>query len=279
MKRILCSALILVIVCLLVPMSARASQTDLSAPEGAHQGTTLTATVVVAQLNVRRAPRVTSSRLGRVKLGDKVTLTGRTPGATWLQIRFGSGFGWVLTGYVKIDGEKELILDLPVTDVYPPYLTVTAEPSVNVRMGPSELYPVVTRLRSFVDVDVIGVQIRPLWYLIAMPDTGPIGWVRGDTVMVTGPVDTIPERTGIAMARVTSYRVHVRATPLLNAPVVTDVYLDQYYQVVGLDARRNWWQIRTPAGDGWVLAQYVQVFGNILGLPEQMTVALRDQQQ
>jgi uncharacterized protein YgiM (DUF1202 family) len=273
MKR-LSLALIVALVSLLLPMVVQASHVNPPAPQGVQQGASLTATVTVEKLNVRRAPRVTSSRIGRLYMGDTVTLVGRTAGANWLQILYGSRYGWIAAGYVQVEGEGD-VRDLPIAQVIPPFLTVTAEPSVNVRMGPSELYPVVTQLPAFLEVDVIAIQRRPLWFQVAMPPEGPIGWVRGDTVSVTGPTSGLPEASGQPMAQITSYRVHVRSEPSLSAPVIGDVGLDQLYPVIGLDARRNWWQISTDFGDGWVLSAYVKVFGNIGGLPEQMTDPLR----
>jgi hypothetical protein len=110
---------------------------------------------------------------------------------------------------------------------------------------------------------------------VAKPPEGPIGWVRGDTVTITGPTSALPQASGQPMAQITSYRVHVRSDPSLNAEVIGDVGLDELYPVIGLDARRNWWLISTDFGDGWVLSAFVKVFGDLRGLPEQMTDPLR----
>jgi uncharacterized protein YgiM (DUF1202 family) len=272
MKR-LSLAIIVALVSLLLPMVVQASQMNPPAPQSVQQGASLTATVTVAKLNVRRAPRVTSSRIGRLYLGNRVTLVGRTADNNWVQIVFGERYGWLAYAYVLIEGDND-VRDLPIAQVIPPFLTVTALPSVNVRMGPSELYPVVTNLPASLEVDVIAYQRRPLWFQVAMPAEGPIGWVRGDTVTVTGPTSVLPQASGQPMAQIISYRVHVRSEPSLAAAVIGNVRLDELYPVIGLDARRNWWLISTDFGDGWVLSAFVKVFGNISDLPEQDTEPL-----
>ena len=272
MKR-LSLAIIVALVSLLIPMVVQASHVNPPAPQSVQQGASLTATVTVAKLNVRRAPRVTSSRIGRLYLGNRVTLVGRTADNNWVQILYGARYGWLAYAYVLIEGEND-VRDLPIAQVIPPFLTVTALPSVNVRMGPSELYPIVTNLPAHLEVDVIAYQRRPLWFQVAMPAEGPIGWVRGDTVTVTGPTTVLPQASGQPMAQVISYRVHLRSEPSLAAAVIGTVRLDDLYPVIGLDARRNWWLISTDFGDGWVLSAFVKVFGDISDLPEQDTAPL-----
>jgi len=57
---------------------------------------TLIATVNVAKLNVRRAPRITSSIIGTYGKGEEILLIGRTQGSTWLQVSTDFGIGWIL---------------------------------------------------------------------------------------------------------------------------------------------------------------------------------------
>ncbi len=275
MKRVLILTLILVLIGLSLPVTVQAFHR--TGPADRTVQATWTATVLVDRLNVRRAPRITSNIVGKVRLGDKLTVTGRNENALWFQIKLGSGFGWVAHEWVSLDSGDSRF-SLPIVFQFPPALSVSADPRVNVRMGPSEEYPVLTRLPLNTDVDVLAVHSRPLWYQIAMPGEGPIGWVRSDMATVTGDMAKVPRRVGVPLAVITSYRVRVHTAPLLNAPVIGDVGLDEYHQIVGKDSRGNWWQIQTDFGTGWILASFAHVFGGIETLPVTVAPSLASQQ-
>jgi uncharacterized protein YgiM (DUF1202 family) len=276
MKRISSASLkFLVLIIAIVSSVTSVVQARNELPPGQSQPSqaTLIATVNVAKLNVRRAPRITSSIIGTYGKGEEILLIGRTQGSVWLQVSTDFGIGWIANGFATLSGSSR---ELPITTVIPPFLTVSALPSVNVRLGPSEEYDILTQLPRGVEVDVVGIHKRPLWYLVAMPDVGPIGFVRGDTVVVDGPTANLPEFARVpVLARVVSYRVRVHSEPTLASPTIATVRLATRYEVVGLDVRRNWWLIQGPFGRGWILAAYVNVFGSLDGLPSYETEPLR----
>ncbi len=264
MKRIRSVLAIAIISVLLVPFAVQAAPTA-PAPQAASHFDGIPAVVVVATLNVRRAPRISSSIIGKLKLGDQITVLGRTYSAAWVFVATPFGNGWVDRSFIRMDGT---VRDLPISNVFPPFLTVTADPSVNVRLGPGELYPIITRLPIGVGVDVLATFGRTSWYQIAMPDFGPIGWVRSDTAILDGDPSSVPElpREPV-LATVVSYRVNVRSVPRLDAPIIAVIRQDQYFVVVGVDVRSNWWQIRGSFGTGFVLGAFVKVYGDWNGLP------------
>ncbi len=225
--------------------------------------------VVFARVNLRRAPRTSSSVLARLPLNEPILVLGRTYFADWVYVSTRFGNGWVDRSFIRFNGR---IRDLPISNVFPPFVTVTAVPSVNVRLGPGELYPILTELVSGVGVDVLATFRRGSWFQIAMPGSGPIGWVRSDTVILDGDVSTVPELPRApVLATVTSHRVRVHSGPKLDSSVVAVIRLAQVYNVVGSDLRANWWQIQGPFGTGWVLAAFVTVYGDWTVLPAHQT--------
>jgi uncharacterized protein YraI len=100
-----------------------------------------------------------------------------------------------------------------------------------------------------------------------MPDTGPVGWVRGDTVYLEGNMASVPAVNVPAIAQVSSYLVNVRAAPVEAAPAIAQIKLGQYYIVTGKTADQSWWQISGSFGTGWVRADFVQVIGLTLSTP------------
>ncbi len=272
MKRIVTVLLVALISVLSTP-GVQAAPTP-PPPQVAPHFDGLPGVVLFASVNIRRAPRVTSSIVGRLALGEQITVLGRTLASVWVLVRSSSGVtGWVARQYIRFDG---VVRDLPVSDVYPPFLTVVGVPSVNVRIGPGELYPIITRLPFGVEADVLATFRRTSWYEIAMPDNGPIGWVRSDNVLVDSLPESLPDlpREPV-LAFVTSYRVKVRSDAKLTAPVIGVIRLAQAYEVVGTDARGNWWLIQGPFGTGWVLGAYVKVYGDWGNLPEYQTEPIR----
>src|SRR5215470_10172047 len=65
-----------------------------SAPALAQSGGMI-ATVWVTLLNVRRAPRITSSTKGRLVKNEKVLLIGRVASGTWVEAQTRFGVGWI----------------------------------------------------------------------------------------------------------------------------------------------------------------------------------------
>ncbi len=266
MKR-LSGVLIIAILALLLPIPAHAAYMpppDVAQIANQSQEVVM-ATVLVNRLHVRRAPRITSSILGSLTLGDTVVVTGRTLESFWVQVQTKFGKGWVDRSFVSLNGHQ--VVEIPVSTVYPPFLMITAQPSVNVRVGPEERYPLLTNLPANLEVDIIGFQARPRWYLIAMPDTGPVGWVRGDTVFLEGNLASVPVVDAPALAEVTSYLVKVHSAPKEGAPAIASIKLGQLYLVTGQTSTQQWWQISGSFGTGWVRADFVQIIGLTLSTP------------
>jgi uncharacterized protein YgiM (DUF1202 family) len=274
MKRIN-FVLIVALVSLILPLSAHAAGTPSPVPQLAPHFDGLPGRLIVARLNVRRAPRLTSSIVGKLTQDTPFLLIGRTLGAVWVQVKGDFGIGWADRSFIRFDG---MVRDIPVTEVIPPFLTINGQPFVHVRAGPSEIYPIVADILPGVEIDVIATHRRASWFQVAMPDDGPTGWVRSDMVIVDGPIRQLPDLPALPIiAQVVSYRVNVRSEPRLDAPVIGVALYKRFYTVVGLDARRNFWQIEGSFGKGWILSEFVQVFGDVedSGLPEIQTKPLR----
>src|SRR5258708_6032198 len=113
----------------------------------------IVATVWVKLLNVRRAPRITSSTKGRLVKNERVLLIGRIASGNWVEAQTRFGVGWIDRGWITYDGT---IFDLPVVAVLPPFVTTTnGEDGTNVRRGPSDQYPIIATLRDGTEADII----------------------------------------------------------------------------------------------------------------------------
>ena len=94
MKRI-ASALIVGLIRLVLPVVVQAIPAAPPAKAPVAQEASMPATVWVKLLNVRRAPRITSSSKGRLVKGEVITLIGRTSDGAWVEAITRFGIGWV----------------------------------------------------------------------------------------------------------------------------------------------------------------------------------------
>src|SRR5712692_4881224 len=116
----------------------------------------IVATVWVSLLNVRRAPRITSSTKGRLVKGEQILMIGRVASGAWVEVQTRFGVGWVDRGWITYDGT---IFDLPIVPVLPPFVTTTnGQDGTNVRRGPNDQYPIIGTLADGTEADIIGVS-------------------------------------------------------------------------------------------------------------------------
>lgn len=73
---------------------------------------------------------------------------------------------------------------------------------------------------------------------------------------------TLPATGGCILATTSSTVVNVRNAPDLNAPVVTQLSLQQVATVIGRLADSSWWQVIVNGVTGWVSGSVTRVGGN-----------------
>ena len=61
--------------------------------------------------------------------------------------------------------------------------------------------------------------------------------------------------------------VFLRPQPMLTAPSTEPVFAQDAFPVVARSANNTWLKVQTPKGEGWVLAQYGQIQGEVSALP------------
>jgi uncharacterized protein YraI len=67
--------------------------------------------IILQQINVRSGPGTDFNSLGTLNPQDGITLTGKNPGGTWLQIEFANGpegRGWLTAAYVQTSAAADL---------------------------------------------------------------------------------------------------------------------------------------------------------------------------
>jgi uncharacterized protein YraI len=125
--------------------------------------------------------------LGDLRLGESVSLIGRSADSAWLQIRTADGrVGWVK---VEVINTGFPLASLPVTDGTDRSLApsvVVMSGVLNVRYGPSLGYGVVTRVYRGQALPVTGYRSADYAWVKVELDDGRKGWVNTCCVQPQG---------------------------------------------------------------------------------------------
>ncbi len=231
----------------------------------------LAGSVVAYTLNVRSGPGVSYAVIGRLVGGQGVVLIGRDRAASWAQLQYGSGAGWVNARYLQINGD---ITTLPITDgsTSPAVLwgTIAHASVLNVRSGPGPGFAVVARLVYGQSVGLVGRNLDGSW--VQLQAGSSQGWINAAYVQTAGNIMSLPLTTGESagylwglITNVSFLNVRSGPGPAYNA--VTVLQNGQQVGLVGRNADGSWVQIQVAGGAGWINAAYVRTAGHIGSLP------------
>lgn len=174
---------------------------------------------------------------------------------------------------------------------------------LNVRSAPSVTAPIVARLSRGVTVQIQSTSADGRWYRVRTSENQE-GWLVAMYVSAVGeatdnapaatvaapatssspsvtaapapasPTDAFPE--GAAVATTTPPRTNVRQGPGTNYPVVASAPAGSRYEVIGINAARDWYQIRLPNRQepAWIFASLTTVSGDLESVPEVPAAAI-----
>ena len=188
---------------------------------------------------------------------------------------------------------------LPEVDLpQPPSNVPTGEArvNVNVRTGPSMLFPVLGTAQQGDTGEILGINPDGFWYAVSVPTnrvgTG-IAWVSAQFVNLTNPTGqplpvisppllpstvNFPTPSSNAPQVVMREPATVRSGPTLEFPVMGVAPNGARAEVIGESQDREWWAIRVPTslssdGTAWVFKAYTSA-SNISGVPVLRTPSL-----
>jgi uncharacterized protein YraI len=228
-------------------------------------GTSSTATVTTAELNVRDRPNpYTGLILLRITQGQTYPVIGKNADSTWLQLNVNGVTGWVNARYVAASNLHLVPVTDPGTLPSGASATVTTN-QLNVRDRPNPFTGLIlTRISRGQSYTVVGKNADSSWLQLNV--NGTLGWVNARYVSATNlhlvaVTDPGTRPTG-ATATVITYFLNVRGIPdPINGVILTRISLGQTYTVVGKNAAATWVQLNVNGVIGWVNARYVAVSG------------------
>lgn len=222
-------------------------------------------------LNVRSGPGTGSGLLTTLVSGQLISIEGRNPDASWLQIRLANGsIGWISALYVT---PNLALAALPVTNTAPPVAAglattaiVTGTQVLNVRSGPDSASAASTTLTAGQTVLLQGRNADATWLQVRLPD-GQLGWVSSLYVapavaVATLPVASATEPVGVGGETfgvvVGAGLLNVRNGPGTGFNQLASLTDGQRIGLEGRNADATWLQIRLADGSlGWVSSTYI----------------------
>ena len=235
---------------------------------------TATAVIDTGALNVRSGPAPTYSRVTTVYLNDVVTLLGRVPDSSWVQIQTASGHqGWINSRYILpyVELSTLPIVSTPITPGNAPGGNVTAG-NLNVRSGPGPSYPPVTVVTYGEFVALTGRNYNGSWVRIRT-NAGHEGWVNGSYLTTNAsisdlPIVDSPEATTPVATVIATY-LNVRSGPSVDYGWVATLNYGDRVALLSRNADGSWVQIQNAVGQqGWVNGAYLVADVPVGSLPQ-----------
>ena len=141
---------------------------------------------VTGSLNVRKGPGTSYAVAGKLRNGDKVTVTGSADG--WYAISYEGGTGYVSSAYIVKSDDGAATSTPDAGERTEGYVIASA---LNVRSGPGTNYNILGKLYSGELVEILGSTGG--WYKISY--NGGTGYVSAEYVQEGAPPDDIPPST------------------------------------------------------------------------------------
>ncbi len=168
-------------------------------------------------------------------------------------------------------------VDIPEPDANVP--TGTARVNVNVRTGPSMLFPILGTAQQGDSGEILGINPNGSWYAIRVPTTWVgtgIAWSAADFVILTNPTGqplpvitppllptlvNFPAPAQFAPQVIMREPATLRSGPAVEFPVFGVAPTGSRAEVLGESQDGQWWAVRLPVslasdGTGWVFKAF-----------------------
>ena len=214
---------------------------------------------VTSSLNVRSGPSTSSSIIGHLSNGAKVTVTGTS--GDFYAIKYNNKTGYVSKSYVKLGGSSSGGTNTSTSTMNESGTVVNITSSLNVRSAPSTSSSIIGHLSNGAKVTVIGTSGD--FYAIKYNNT--TGYVSKNYVKLGGSSSSgtntstgTTNQTG-RVVNVTS-NLRVRSAPSTNASVLGYLLNGQIVTITGSSG--DFYAINYNGKTGYVSKGYIQIGGS-----------------
>lgn len=243
--------------------------------------------VISAVLNVREGAGPNAYRLGQLSRGQQVYVTGQNSTATWYQVQWAYGTGWVSAQHLAVsggtiqvvlvdaDGQGGMVVGevdaIPMTAPAPYGIVMAAY--LNVRSGPSINNTILGQVYGGQELPITGQSTDGRWYEVTTQIGS--GWVFADYLLPRNEYGSLPDTTdnqqtsGLVgpVGIVNTGALNLRTGPGSHYTVVGTLAGGAEGIIIGRNRDWSWWLMETDAGTGWASSLYIVVRGDTYGVP------------
>lgn len=204
-------------------------------------------------------------------------------------VRYDQLLLWVLEDEFYPPTAVQSLPPVDIPDPDPNVPTGEARVNVNIRTGPSMLFPVKGVAEQGDTGEVLGTSPDSFWYAVKVPTTlvgTGTAWVAKDFVNLTNPTgESLPVITPPLLPTLVTFPVPpsnapqvtmrepatLRSGPTLEFPIYGVAPTGSRAEVIGESEDGEWWVLRLPTslagnGRGWVVKVYTTA-ANVSGVP------------
>ena len=196
-------------------------------------------------VNVRKGPDTTYSKVGSLKKNTKVTIVAKSSN-NWYKIKFNNNYGYVSSQYITIANSE------PDPSETSYSATGSANDNINVRKGPDTTYNKVGSLKKNAKVSIIA-KTSNNWYKIKF--NNGYGYVSSQYITIANnkpePNETPCFATGSA-----NDNVNVRKGPDTTYTKIGSLKKNAKVSIVAKTSN-NWYKIKFNSSYAYVSSQYV----------------------
>ncbi len=245
-----------------VQVSGGASNSSESSSQETRSGKSGQVVNVHSSLNVRSGASTSSSVIGSLSNGSKVTIVGES--GSWYKINYGNTTGYVSKDYVQASGEQNSSSESSSqgTTSGKSGQVVNVHSSLNVRSGASTSSSVIGSLSNGSKVIIVGESGS--WYKINYGNT--TGYVSKDYVQASGEQNSSSESSSQETTSGKSGQVvnvhsslNVRSGASTSSSVIGSLSNGSKVTIVGESG--SWYKINYGNTTGYVSKDYIQASG------------------
>jgi uncharacterized protein YgiM (DUF1202 family) len=225
--------------------------------------------ITAGRVIVRGGPGVGALAVGSMSTGMQFFVLATRPDGSWLKIRYRFGIGWIAASTTDLAGATPAQTGAPAVEGPRAIINTSA---LTVRTGPGFGFAAIGVLSGGEVVPIIGRTTDGIW--LQVTTRFGTGWINMNFVITKDYFGSAPitesqaanAPTATPTFLVLTGTVNVRTGPNVAFPVMLTVNAGTRLPILGQSRDRQWWQVDTSGGKGWInkqLGQALSAIGNV----------------
>ncbi|MCB2328247.1 SH3 domain-containing protein [Clostridium tagluense] len=209
-----------------------------------------------SDLSVRSGAGTNYSILGSMKIGTKISITGKTN--NFYKITYGSKTGYVSTQYVKITAKPVVVAKAAEVVPYETQQGVTTGSDLSVRSGAGTNYSILGSMKIGTKISISG-KTNNFYKVTYGSKTGYVSAqyvkITAKPVVVAKTAEVVPYETQQGV--ITASSLSVRSGAGTNYPILGSIKSGTKISITG--KTNNFYKITYNGKTGYISSQYVKI--------------------